>query len=182
MQQEEWRDVVGYEGLYKVSDLGRFWILETRCRGGRRQYARIIEGNVGVTLFGPNGTRRLHHLSLIVLETFVGPNPDGQNPGQGKTQCCHKDDNRTNNQVSNLYWGDARSNKLDAVKNNVANIPKGERHRDAKMSDEKVLEARRLRDEGWLVDALCKKYDMTSGPMSLLLRGITWKHLNKKKE
>ena len=29
----------------------------------------------------------------------------------------HKDDNKQNNIVDNLYWGDAKDNSLDAIKN-----------------------------------------------------------------
>ena len=33
-KKEEWRDVPGYEGLYRVSDLGRVMSLERRCASG----------------------------------------------------------------------------------------------------------------------------------------------------
>lgn len=34
----------------------------------------------------------------LVLETFVGPKPEGK-------KACHKDNDKTNNRVENLYWG-----------------------------------------------------------------------------
>ena len=42
---EEWRDVVGYEGLYQVSDQGRVKSLERKVKhwcGGYDQYERCV--------------------------------------------------------------------------------------------------------------------------------------------
>jgi hypothetical protein len=47
----------------------------------------------------------------------------------------------------------------------------------AKMTDEQVLEARTLAKQGARVMELCRKYGITSCPMSLLLRGKTFQHV-----
>lgn len=46
------------------------------------------------------------------------------------------------------------------------------------LTEDIVLEARELRRMGWSVASLARRYGVTGGPMSLALRGITWKHLN----
>ena len=178
---EEWKDVLEYEGLYRISSMGRFQILKTRRPGGncgQVQHARIVSGSRTLNLVGIDGSRRRVFLCVLVLETFVGPRPPGGIvDGRPSIACCHRDDDRNNNRVENLYWGNASTNKLDAVRNGIANVPKGSKHKDAKLTEEIVMEARRLRRTGWSVADLCRKYNITGGPMSLALRGITWKHV-----
>ena len=112
----EWRPVVGFEGRYQVSDDGRVKVLSGPGRG-RFNKDRVLKGGTTTTgypqvLMYPGGgshyiSRRIHHL---VLEAFVGPRPPG---AVGR----HIDDNRTNNHVSNLAWGDLTDNSLDMVRN-----------------------------------------------------------------
>ena len=50
---------------------------------------------------------RVHRL---VLEAFVGPAPDGMDG-------CHRDDDKDNNTLDNLYWGTRAENMADQVRN-----------------------------------------------------------------
>ena len=89
--RERWRPVLGYEGLYEVSNLGRV----------RR--VKIIEptrkkhGYMQISLVDRNGKRRSFRLHRIVATAFV-PNPEG------KPQVNHRDENPENNRASNLEW------------------------------------------------------------------------------
>lgn len=47
---EEWRPVVGYEGLYEVSNLGRVKSLHSRNKGGIRALKTKKKGYLAVTL------------------------------------------------------------------------------------------------------------------------------------
>lgn len=95
--QEEWRPVVGYEGLYEVSNLGRV----------RR--IKIIEptkkkhGYMQISFVDRNRVRKSFRLHRIVAEAFL-PNPNG------KPQVNHKDENPENNRVENLEWATAAEN------------------------------------------------------------------------
>ena len=95
--QEKWGPVVGYEGLYEVSNLGRV----------RR--IRIVEptkkkhGYMQISLVGKDGVRRSHCLHRIVATAFI-PNPEG------KPQVNHRDENPENNRVKNLEWATAEEN------------------------------------------------------------------------
>lgn len=113
---EEWRPVVGYEGLYEVSDFGRVRSLERPQLGGRPgrilKPTRTLAGNarVAVTLCnrGKRSSRSVHRL---VLEAFVGTRPDGM-------ECCHFDDDPTNNNLANLRWDTRCANRQDMLRNN----------------------------------------------------------------
>lgn len=102
---ETWKPVVGYEGLYAVSDHGR-------VRGPKgRVLASCLNstGRPNVVLF-KDGTRKNSKPYTLVLEAFVGPRPDGM-------ECCHLDDDPTNNHLSNLRWDTRSANSFDAIRN-----------------------------------------------------------------
>lgn len=108
---EAWLPVVGYEGCYEVSDLGRVRSLDRKTRRGVRP-GRVLRpaqtgigGHLGVNLSlrGEQITKRIHRL---VIEAFVGPRPEG-------LQCCHNDGNPRNNRVENLRWDTQSSNMQD---------------------------------------------------------------------
>lgn len=119
--KETWLPVVGWEGLYEVSDLGRVRSLDrfVASRDGSRKphKGRILTGSINrstgyrtATLVDASSGRR--HYALIhrlVLEAFVGPCPDGM-------ECCHSDLDRSNEALSNLRWDTRSANTLDAVR------------------------------------------------------------------
>lgn len=105
---EIWKDVVGYEGIYQVSNKGRVKGLYRKiCKSnGVIQYRkeRIISQclngdgyyHLKISKDGKSKTVRVHRL---VAEAFI-PNP---NP-KLLTDVNHIDYNRKNNNVSNLEW------------------------------------------------------------------------------
>jgi hypothetical protein len=115
---ESWLPVVGWVGLYDVSDWGRVRSVERVVAFGaqtRRVPSRIltpgrtVKGVLYVILSG-NGRRQNRSVHLLVLETFVGPRPDG-------LEGCHWDDDSENNHLSNLRWDTHSANGRDAVRN-----------------------------------------------------------------
>ena len=104
---ERWKDVVGYEGLYQVSDLGRVRSVVRNpppVRGPRAsRIMRLCRNKLGmVVTFTVDKKGRTLPVHRLVLEAWVGPCPDGY-------ECCHNDGDFRNNTVSNLRW-DTRSN------------------------------------------------------------------------
>ena len=102
---EEWRPVVGYEGLYEVSNLGEVRslprVMKSRHGSGMGYH---MKGKVLKKIDSPNGyyfvplgKGKSGFVHRLVLEAFV-PNPEG------KPCCDHIDANRHNNNVSNLRW------------------------------------------------------------------------------
>jgi hypothetical protein len=122
---EEWRAVVGFEGSYEVSNLGRVRSLDRMLpwkrtlRTGtvvdclRRHAGKIMvpqakeAGHMWVQL-GRGVQVYVHHL---VLEAFVGPAPTDAHVG------LHWDDKPSNNNLGNLRWGTRADNAADFVRN-----------------------------------------------------------------
>lgn len=104
MSDEEWRPVVGWEGLYEVSSLGR-------VKSNRKilNPTRFPTGHLTVTLYGNGGaTPSLVH--RLVAQAFI-PNPDNL------PFVLHWDDVPGDNRVDNLRWGTNSDNTNDSVRN-----------------------------------------------------------------
>ena len=105
---EEWRDVVGYEGRYQVSSMGRVKSLVRKDCLGRTVKERFLKPCMDkdeyllVTLCagGKPKTLRVHRL---VCEAFH-ENPDN------KSDVNHINENKTDNRAVNLEWSTRREN------------------------------------------------------------------------
>lgn len=122
---ERWLPVVDYEGLYEVSDLGRVrsldrtetinnrWGPMTRVKKGRVLSPGRRRGYMTVDLRAPGERPRHHLVHRLVARAFLGPHSDG------KGLVLHRNDDPSDNRVSNLRWGNASDNSRDAVRNGV---------------------------------------------------------------
>lgn len=117
--QEEWRPVVGYEGYYEVSNLGRVKSVERRIPASRGSGYRTMRGRIlrqgthsggyGMVYLCVHGKKLNQHVHLLVLTAFRGPRPAGM-------VCCHNDGDPTNNRLDNLRWGTQADNLRDQVR------------------------------------------------------------------
>lgn len=113
--KEIWKDIQGYEGLYQVSNLGRVKSLKNR----KILSPDISLGYERVTLF-LDGKKSRFLVHRLVAQSFI-PNP------QNHRFINHKDENRSNNRMTNLEWCDAsyninyghRNKKLSQKSNHV---------------------------------------------------------------
>lgn len=107
---EEWRDVVGYEGLYQVSNLGNLRSLHWYGGNNIKQLAKNVrpDGYLSVNLHkdGKPHPKTIHRL---VAQAFIPQE-------EGKDFVNHKDENRANNCVENLEWCDKSYNQLYSMK------------------------------------------------------------------
>lgn len=115
---EEWRPVVGYEGLYEVSDLGYVRSLDRVivCKTGQRQtrYGRVMvphlsKANRRTVVLSREATQRTVHIYRLVLEAFVGPCPAGM-------EACHTNGDSSDDRLANLRWDTKSANAVDQIR------------------------------------------------------------------
>lgn len=115
---EIWKPVPGWRGLYEVSSFGRVRSIarEVMTKRGFKQKVpgRVLRPGIARgyerVVLQKGGMRHDVAVHRLVLETFVGPCPDGM-------EACHGDDNRRNNLLMNLRWDTKSANCQDRTRN-----------------------------------------------------------------
>ena len=99
--KEEWKDIVGYEGLYQVSNLGRIKSLTT---SKILKQHKVGKGYLGVTL-SKNSIQKYYRVHRLVLENFK-PIDDMhlKIDGVSVLNVDHINNIKTDNRLKNLQW------------------------------------------------------------------------------
>lgn len=174
---ENWKDVVGYEGYYEVSDLGNVRSIGRKIKCSRG--LRFVEGRVlsihrnkyrsqycSVNLSVDQRKERLyvHHL---VLEAFVCANPGGM-------QACHNDGDPTNNRLDNLRWDTPKANNADKLTHGTD--LRGEKSGTAKLTSGDIIQIRK-RAETEFHKVIAEDYGVSRQQIDRIVRGERWAHL-----
>lgn len=170
MPEEQWLPVVGYEGRYEVSDHGR-----VRKTNGHIMKQRVRRGLYPVlSLYGGTPYTRTFPIHQLVAIAFLGPRPEGM-------ETNHKDGDKLNNRVENLEWVTKKDNCLHRFhvlgKRNLP-ILRGSDQPTSKLTDDEVLEIRRLADQGRLPQTeIAKRFGIDQAMVSLIKSRKRWAHL-----
>jgi hypothetical protein len=177
---EEWRPVVGFEGLYAVSSLGRVRSLprQTYCPTGPRGprtislKGRVLSASrdskgyphVGMRKDGAGVTIKIH---VLVAAAFIGPRPAGH-------QVCHIDGVKTNNAPENLYYGTPKQNAADSDR--LGTRVRGSRVAKAKLNDDAIRLIRVMAESMRQID-IAPMFGVDSSVISRIVAGKTWGHV-----
>lgn len=112
---EIWKDIVGYEGIYQVSNLGKVKRIgaygnQTSKKWKSNKLLKPASKNNGYMFVGlsKDGSVKSKHIHRLVAEAFI-PNP------QNKSTVNHKDGDRSNNIVENLEWATYSENNVHSI-------------------------------------------------------------------
>ena len=139
--------------------LGPWWEMKPKGSVNKNRYLHVdLFVNVGKPVrFG------LHHLVALA---FIGPRTIGK-------IVCHKDDDRQNNRLSNLYYGTKRSNRRDAVRNGRCQL--GENVYNASLTNAQVREVRRLAATGLKAKELAARTGIRKKYVYKILQRVIYK-------
>jgi hypothetical protein len=163
-EPERWRPVVGWEGVYEVSSLGRIRKLLPQ------DIRPTLKGAyLAVTLRGPDGRSLSTSVHSLVAEAFIGPRPAGED-------VCHGPAGHLDNSVANLSYGThAKNCGPDRYRDGT--ILLGTRVATAKLTEEIVRECRARVAAGESKADLAREFGVSKTAIIFAVRGDTWRHV-----
>lgn len=174
---ENWKDIVGFEKYYQVSDSGRIRSLDRYVKnawGG----LNFIKSRISKQFLNQNGypyvtlckegKARQETVHRLVALSFV-PNPHNYNI------INHIDSNILNASAPNLEWCTAAQNTHHMIKLGRGGRLGGKHCPNSKLTEEQVVEIRKLNLEGVKQYRLAKIYKVTNQAINNILTYKSWK-------
>ncbi len=172
----EYRAVEGYK-YYAVGSDGTFWSYISQ--GGRLLDSprRICgypneKGYMRVKLCCHGKREKSEFIHKLILNAFVGPRPDNW-------ECRHLNNDKADNRLENICWGtrleNANDKRVHGTMHLCAHV--GEDSGQAKVTDEKVREIRRLSSAGMKNTHIAKMFNITGANVGYIVKRITWSHV-----
>jgi hypothetical protein len=176
-REEWWVPISGYEGKYDISNLGR--VRSLRFVNGRvdrpRPTPRILKAGVNddgyrsVELCRSGETHR-RKICGMVLESFVGPRPSREH------HAAHLNGDPGDDRLANLEWVHRKDN--EAHKKQHGTAPVGEQNPASVLTEEQVLEIRRLyATGGYTKRDIAQAFGISATHAVALIHGDSWGHL-----
>lgn len=118
LNSETWKDISGYEGIYKVSNYGNIKSVGRKVKNGKQTFKIVPEtirtvqvnnarhGYCEISLY-KDGKEKRFRVHRLVAKHFIKNNDK-------KPEVNHKDGNKLNNNASNLEWVTSIENKTHA--------------------------------------------------------------------
>ena len=182
LENEIWKDIVGYEGLFKVSSIGRVKginrLVYVTKENGNHHY-RLVKERIKTMSIGNSGylyvkinniEKRLFISHRLVAQAFI-PNPEN-------LPCInHKNGIKTDNRVENLEWISYKNNSRHAIDTGlfIHNL-KGENCSYATITDKIVLEIRGFHGKMKQID-IAKKFNLNKKHVNMIVLRKIWKHI-----
>lgn len=180
MIEEIWKDIIGYENLYRVSNLGQVYSIggvSIPNRGGsfRLSKSRVLslnpfdDGYCRVSLKRDRKQKMFLVHRLVALHFLENP--------ENKQQVNHLDGNKSNNIYTNLEWATKLENQRHAIATGLQDFV-GENSPQCILSEREVLEIRskHIKRE-YSQSMLAKEYGTTRSNIDNILSRRTWKHI-----
>jgi hypothetical protein len=174
MSEEIWKDVVGFEGLYSVSNMGRVMrssdsrnghspkgtILVQKFRGEHKKYLYVA--------LGKGGKKHFPTVHRLVAMAFHGVQPPGR-------PINHIDANRLNNAADNLEWTTHIQNIAHAMRHGLT--PRGDKQWRSRLRESEipVIMERIKRNEP--APSIAADYGVAPGTIANIKYGNSWSWL-----
>ena len=174
MSNEVWKAVVGYEGYYEVSNMGRVKSLPRTVVNGtnstmtlRERFLKpsLVAGYPAVTLTVLNKPWKLYVHRLVAAAFLANPS--------NKPEVNHLDLDTTNPVLTNLEWATRQENITHSVRagsfHGITNPKKA-----PKLCLEKVRAIRELKKAGHTNIVIAAKFGVCNSMIGKILKNKTW--------
>lgn len=166
---EEWRIVVGWEGIYSVSSFGKV----RRDASFRPKHAGLVMkprtdryGYLTV-LLQRCGRREYRTVHALVCDAFIGPMPEGLTRN-------HKDGNKKNNRADNLEYVTGKENSRHAAQ--LGLIFDGARCHSAKLTESQIPGIRQRLANGESMLSIANDLGVSNAAIWKIHTRISWKN------
>jgi len=169
---ERWLPVVGYEGIYDVSNCGRVCRIKaaTNTWGGKILKGSVYHGYIRVNLSKEN-IQRIHSVHRLVTAAFLGNCPNGK-------QVNHIDGHKLNNAATNLEYVTPSENIIHAFRNGLSVAARGEANGRSVLTEDKVHSVRRCLGKESQA-SIARRLNVARKTISNIARGYTWAWLEE---
>lgn len=165
IESEFWKDVLNYDGLYQISNLGnvksfhriKTRILKTSC--DTNGYKVVV-----LSLRGVNKTKTIHR--LVAIHFLDNP--------ENKPQVNHINGIKTDNHIENLEWNTASENLLHAHKIGLKKGVFGEKNKRSKLKEHQIIEIRKNIKDGISQSEIAKKYNISKTSIYKIASNENW--------
>lgn len=175
LENEIWKDIIGFENYYQVSNLGRARSLDryVKIGGGGQRLVRSqfigVKWNPRIKYFYitliKNNNRKTYSVHRIVFRSFIYDLPSS-------LDVCHNDSNKYNNRLSNLRADTRKGNEAD--KKLLKRDNRGDRCGTHKLTWEQVEEIRNLYKQNYGCRDLGVIYNVSSDCIRGIVKNENW--------
>lgn len=121
-----------------------------------------------------NGNNKLLFIHVLVLETYVGPCPDGM-------EACHRNGIRTDNKLDNLRWDTRSNNHQDALRHGTHQSlhQNGELNPVSKLRKESIrVIFNAYHDGAYTQQELSNQFGVARTTIQSIVERRSWKHVS----
>ena len=167
----QWRKGVGFDN-YSVSNIGEVRVDKSfhKSKIGKNMNKTLSPRGYYYVILTKDRIECHKFIHVLVSESFLGKKPEG-------LEINHKDGNKLNNHINNLEYTTRQENMNHAKRLGLLKCLKGDECSWSKITEEDVINIRKLCDDGILQRVIAEMYNISRPHVSEIYNRRTWKHV-----
>ncbi|MFW9899674.1 MAG: NUMOD4 domain-containing protein [Candidatus Thorarchaeota archaeon] len=171
---ERWKEIPGFEGFYEISNFGNIRSY-LNSRHNKEKFRNepvllnpVIDGKYKCACLSKDGKQYKIGIHRMVLLAFVGPPPEKD------MQASHKNGHSFDNRLVNLCWETSKENNNRKYNHKtMKGAKKGEKHHNAKLTNNDVKDINILYSKGDKISNLASKYGVSYACIYKIVNNIS---------